>query len=238
MRDVFDLMATDTDDDWAMISRRLSRVPDRVAGYADVAARSGGSRPSTRRPAGGTWHRAGRPDPAAVRRHGRRRRTRQRCAARRAAASVRRQRLTRTAGWRQCCATRSARTPAVRTRSAATPTGCSRGCTSARTIDFDETYEWGLDHLQSIVAEQESIAHRLYPGSSVAEALRRLDDEPRYLVRGHRRPAGMDAGAVRPRGGRAGGYALRDRRAAATPGVHDRAHSDRRASTTPARRKT
>ena len=34
MRDVFDLMATDTDDDWALVSRRLSRVPDRVAGYA------------------------------------------------------------------------------------------------------------------------------------------------------------------------------------------------------------
>ena len=49
-------------------------------------------------------------------------------------------------------------------------------------VDLDETYEWGLDLLQSIVAEQESIAHRLYPGSSVAEALRRLDEEPRYLL--------------------------------------------------------
>ena len=34
MRDVFDLMPTDTDDDWALISRRLSRLPDRAAGYA------------------------------------------------------------------------------------------------------------------------------------------------------------------------------------------------------------
>jgi uncharacterized protein (DUF885 family) len=38
--------------------------------------------------------------------------------------------------------------------------------------------------LKGIVAEQQSIADRLYPGSSVAEALRRLDDEPRYLLRG------------------------------------------------------
>ena len=51
-------------------------------------------------------------------------------------------------------------------------------------VDLDETYEWGLDLLQSIVAEQESIAHRLYPESSVAEALRRLDEEPRYLLEG------------------------------------------------------
>ncbi len=51
-------------------------------------------------------------------------------------------------------------------------------------VDLDETYEWGLDLLQSIVAEQESIAHRLYPGSSVAEALSRLDEEPRYLLQG------------------------------------------------------
>ena len=34
MRVVFDLMATDTDDDWALVNRRLSRLPDRVAGYA------------------------------------------------------------------------------------------------------------------------------------------------------------------------------------------------------------
>ena len=52
------------------------------------------------------------------------------------------------------------------------------------TVDFDETYRWGLDLLKSIVAEQESIAHLLYPGSSVADALRRLDEEPRYLVEG------------------------------------------------------
>jgi hypothetical protein len=51
-------------------------------------------------------------------------------------------------------------------------------------VDLDETYQWGLAQLESIVAEQESIAHRLYPGASVSEALHRLDDEPRYLVRG------------------------------------------------------
>jgi uncharacterized protein (DUF885 family) len=51
-------------------------------------------------------------------------------------------------------------------------------------VDLDETYQWGLRQLESIVAEQELIANRLYPGVSVTEALRRLDDEPRYLVHG------------------------------------------------------
>ncbi|MDO3639112.1 DUF885 family protein, partial [Mycolicibacterium arseniciresistens] len=36
MRDVFDLMATDTEDDWVLIARRLARLPDRVAGYAQA----------------------------------------------------------------------------------------------------------------------------------------------------------------------------------------------------------
>src|SRR6478735_794246 len=36
MRDVFDLMATDTDEDWALIGKRLSKVPDRVGGYVEA----------------------------------------------------------------------------------------------------------------------------------------------------------------------------------------------------------
>ena len=50
MRDVFDLMATDTDDDWALLSLRLSRVPERVAGYATAlrAAVASGRSPAVR----------------------------------------------------------------------------------------------------------------------------------------------------------------------------------------------
>ena len=44
MRDVFDLMATDTDDDWRLISRRLGTVPERVTGYADAST---STRPTT-----------------------------------------------------------------------------------------------------------------------------------------------------------------------------------------------
>jgi len=31
-------------------------------------------------------------------------------------------------------------------------------------VDLDETYQWGIGRLESVVAEQESIAARLYPG--------------------------------------------------------------------------
>ncbi len=46
-------------------------------------------------------------------------------------------------------------------------------------VDLDETYEWGKQQLAEIIAEQESIAERLYgPGVSVAEAMERLNNDP------------------------------------------------------------
>ena len=56
MRDVFDLMATDTDDDWALIGRRMSKVPDRVAGYVEAlrARVAAGRVPAARQVARGT----------------------------------------------------------------------------------------------------------------------------------------------------------------------------------------
>ncbi len=50
MRDVFDLMATDTDEDWALIGRRMSKVPERVAGYVAAlrAAVAAGRAPAAR----------------------------------------------------------------------------------------------------------------------------------------------------------------------------------------------
>ena len=55
MRDVFDLMATDTDEDWALIGRRMSKVPDRVAGYAEAlrSAAAAGRAPAARQVARG-----------------------------------------------------------------------------------------------------------------------------------------------------------------------------------------
>ncbi|ADG78572.1 hypothetical protein TPAU25S_01868 [Tsukamurella paurometabola] len=51
-------------------------------------------------------------------------------------------------------------------------------------VDLEETYAWGQQLLASIVAEQHEVAQRLYPGSTVAEAITRLDTEPRYALHG------------------------------------------------------
>jgi uncharacterized protein (DUF885 family) len=51
------------------------------------------------------------------------------------------------------------------------------------TIDLDETYEWGIEELARMVAEQESIAREIVPGASVAEAIAHLEADPsRKLV--------------------------------------------------------
>ena len=50
------------------------------------------------------------------------------------------------------------------------------------TIDLDETYEWGLEELARMVAEQETIAKEILPGGSVEDAVAFLErDESRKL---------------------------------------------------------
>jgi uncharacterized protein (DUF885 family) len=50
------------------------------------------------------------------------------------------------------------------------------------TIDLDETYEWGVEELQRMVDEQESIARQIKAGASVAEAIAFLEqDDSRKL---------------------------------------------------------
>jgi uncharacterized protein (DUF885 family) len=52
------------------------------------------------------------------------------------------------------------------------------------TIDLDETYEWGIDELARMVAEQESIANEIRPGATVAEAIAVLDADPARKLHG------------------------------------------------------
>lgn len=52
-------------------------------------------------------------------------------------------------------------------------------------VDLDETYEWGREHLAAIDAEQRAIAAELYgPGTSVREALERLNADPARTLHG------------------------------------------------------
>ena len=52
------------------------------------------------------------------------------------------------------------------------------------TIDLDETYEWGIEELSRMVAEQESIAHEIKPGASVEEAVAFLEQDPARRLKG------------------------------------------------------
>lgn len=49
-------------------------------------------------------------------------------------------------------------------------------------IDVDDAYAWGLDLLESIVAEQDSLAEQIAPGAGVAGALDALNADPRYQM--------------------------------------------------------
>lgn len=51
------------------------------------------------------------------------------------------------------------------------------------TIDLDETYEWGREELERMVAEQTAIANEILPGATVEEAVAHLEADPaRKLV--------------------------------------------------------
>lgn len=53
------------------------------------------------------------------------------------------------------------------------------------TVDLDETYQWGLDELARVVAEQEAVAAQIAgPGASVADAVAVLDNDPSRLLTG------------------------------------------------------
>ncbi|GIT80349.1 hypothetical protein LLS1_20180 [Leifsonia sp. LS1] len=52
------------------------------------------------------------------------------------------------------------------------------------TVDLDETYEWGIEELARMVAEQEAIAKEIKPGASVHEAIAFLDGDPTRKLHG------------------------------------------------------
>ena len=183
MRDVFDLMPTDTEDDWAVFGRRLARIPERVSGYAEAlrAAAASGHAPAARQVRRGIQQ-AGQianlfvdmvaddapDDPALhaeIRRYGEH--------AANAYASL-------------TTVLRDEIGPHARDVD-----GCGRDAYAVMSrmflgasVDVDEAYDWGMGLLKSIVAEQDEIAERLYPGATAGEALRRLDSEERYLIHG------------------------------------------------------
>ena len=53
------------------------------------------------------------------------------------------------------------------------------------TVDLDETYEWGLDELSRVIAEQQTVAEQVAGrGASIEEAVARLDADPARVLHG------------------------------------------------------
>ncbi|MDX2026097.1 DUF885 domain-containing protein [Microcella sp.] len=52
------------------------------------------------------------------------------------------------------------------------------------TIDLDETYEWGVEELARMVDEQTRVAGEILPGASVAEAIAHLEKDPSRKLHG------------------------------------------------------
>jgi uncharacterized protein (DUF885 family) len=51
-------------------------------------------------------------------------------------------------------------------------------------IDLDETYEWGIEELARMKEEQEAVAQEIKPGASVLEAIEILDADPARKLQG------------------------------------------------------
>lgn len=51
-------------------------------------------------------------------------------------------------------------------------------------IDLDATYEWGIEELARVVAEQQEVANQIKPGASVEEAVKFLDEDPSRKLKG------------------------------------------------------
>ncbi|WRH26402.1 DUF885 family protein [Arthrobacter sp. JZ12] len=52
------------------------------------------------------------------------------------------------------------------------------------TIDLEETYRWGVEELDRLIAEQEAVANEIRPGATIEEAMRILDESPERQLHG------------------------------------------------------
>ena len=51
-------------------------------------------------------------------------------------------------------------------------------------VDLDETYEWGIEELARVVKEQEEVANQIKPGASIEEAKEHLNQDPSRKLHG------------------------------------------------------
>jgi uncharacterized protein (DUF885 family) len=191
VRDVFDLMRTDSADDWATVATRLGRVADGLTGYVDSLRRAvaEGNAPARRQVEACAAQaeefadaRTGffaslvdgaRPDGAP--------------ASGALAADLARGAEQAGQAYRELAGyLRTELLPLARTEDAVGREQYalwSREFVGAR-IDLEETYAWGLEELARVEAEMRAVADRIVPGGSVADAVAALEADPSRTVAG------------------------------------------------------
>lgn len=188
VRDVFDLMATATDDDWAVVATRLRAVPAALAGYAEslrVAVARGDAPPARQVHAAIAQSRANTGDggffasftagaetggpgtaagelPASLR------------------ADLRQAGEAAAAGYADLMQVLHDELLPV----APTTDGVGREryplylrSFLGTVVDIEETYDWGLGECARLREQMTAIAGRIKPGAGVVEAMAALDDE-------------------------------------------------------------
>jgi uncharacterized protein (DUF885 family) len=184
VRQCFDLMRSDTDDDWEVITERMTRVGDALAGI-EATLREGTARRivAARRQAlacaeqAATWGGL-RPTAPFFRTLAARRPGDSRLAEAAEAATLAYAHL---AGY-----LRDKYAPRADPRD---PVGRDRYALFARdfvgmNLDLEETYAWGWDELRRIEARMQRVAERILPGASIAAAIAHLDADPVRVIDG------------------------------------------------------
>ncbi|WP_417562517.1 DUF885 domain-containing protein [Microbacterium sp.] len=190
IRSVYDLMPTATVGDWEVISQRLSGVPGAIGGYVQTLREgiSAGITPARRQVAEvigqisrytsdhgffSTFVADAAPDEGQL------------------PATLARQLLDNANQARVAYESLSEFLRAELAPAATATDGVGRDLYAlfsrqflGASVDLDETYEWGLEELARMTAEQEAIADQIKPGASVAEAVAFLEADPARRLHG------------------------------------------------------
>ena len=191
IRESFDLLPSDSDDDWATIAARMSNVPDAIAGYIETL-RVGMSRrlvPARRQvvetadqardhsdPLGfffdlarGATREDGTDLPASL------------------VADLRRGAERAADAYADLARFLDRELAPVAAEDDAVGRelyGIHSRHFLGSTVDLDETYEWGIEELIRAIAEQEATADQIVAGGSVADAVAALDADPARRLHG------------------------------------------------------
>ena len=186
VRQIFDMMATETDDDWALIARRMAAVPQALAGYrrslvhgADHGVVSAVRQIAKCAEQCDTWAGVTGNTPFfhdLAARAGRDGALGETLSSGATAASEAYGQLG--AFLRNDLAPRAPHRDAVGEQTYRLQ---SRYFTGA-TLDLQESYDWAWEEFAGIEAEMQRVAGRLRPGMSLAETAESLDADPAYRI--------------------------------------------------------